>query len=240
MKAPGSRRGAWAAVGGLALAAVFAGCGPSVVGPGAGGMASGTPATSATGSAATSASGGTSSSTATSSSGGTGGGASCTEDSDCPVGPCDGCPPADRLCLAPLGVGDCKGDPCHPGTVPTCGPVATFGGLSRPAAAAFDGTNMWVVNGGGDRITELGPSGETLGTFAVGTSPEGIAFDGTNMWIADDGSSTVTKLSEAGAVLGTFVVVNGGSFSSTAGSVIAWDGTHVWVTSGGYGTVTVL
>jgi len=101
-----------------------------------------------------------------------------------------------------------------------------------PIAAAFDGTNMWVANFGSSNVTELSPTGSTLGTFSVGSNPEAIAFDEVNMWVANNGGNTVTELSPTGATLGTF---NAG----TKPSAIAFDGTNMWVANQGASNVNV-
>ena len=54
---------------------------------------------------------------------------------------------------------------------------------------------MWVVNTGSNNVTELSPTGATLGTYAVGNDPYGIAFDGANMWVTNFFDGTVTELS---------------------------------------------
>ena len=66
---------------------------------------------------------------------------------------------------------------------------------------------MWVTNASSNKLTELSPTGATLGTYPAGTDPQSIAFDGTNMWVVDQVlQGTVTKLSPTGAVLGIFMV----------------------------------
>jgi DNA-binding beta-propeller fold protein YncE len=61
---------------------------------------------------------------------------------------------------------------------------------------AFDGTNIWVSNADDSTVTELSPTGATLGTFATvtfGTGPDAslrasetpMAFDGTHMWLVN-------------------------------------------------------
>ena len=84
---------------------------------------------------------------------------------------------------------------------------------------------MWVTNFSDSTVTELSPTGATLGTFTVGNGPRGIAFDGTNMWVTNYYDNTVTELSPTGATLGTFAVRR-----LPAG--IAFDGTHMWVANG--------
>ena len=60
---------------------------------------------------------------------------------------------------------------------------------------AFDGTSIWVANGGSDNVTKLRASdGAALGTFLVGSSPDAVAFDGTSIWVANADSHDVTKL----------------------------------------------
>ena len=57
----------------------------------------------------------------------------------------------------------------------------------NPLGLAFDGTNMWVTNHGGNSVTKIqvhGPGVNILGTYSVGVQPYGIAFDGTYMWVA--------------------------------------------------------
>jgi len=51
---------------------------------------------------------------------------------------------------------------------------------------AFDGTNIWVANGGNSTVTELqAGTGAVVATYTVGGAPRGLAFDGTSMWIAN-------------------------------------------------------
>jgi hypothetical protein len=80
--------------------------------------------------------------------------------------PCNVCPPALGLCVAPLApvaslpAGICEGTlpPCNHRDL-TCGPSGVFTVGGYPDALAFDGTNMWVANGYSDNITKLSPSG---------------------------------------------------------------------------------
>ena len=66
---------------------------------------------------------------------------------------------------------------------------------------AFDGTNIWVTNYGGNTgntVTELlASTGARVNTYTVGKGPYGIAFDGANIWVANAGDNTVTKISSA-------------------------------------------
>ena len=47
----------------------------------------------------------------------------------------------------------------------------------------------------GNTVTELSPTGATLGNFAVTNGVSGeIAFDGTHMWVVNSSDNTVTEL----------------------------------------------
>jgi DNA-binding beta-propeller fold protein YncE len=60
---------------------------------------------------------------------------------------------------------------------------------------AFDGTNIWVADPGGNTVTKLlASSGATIGTYSVGNNPSALAFDGANIWVANEASSTVTAI----------------------------------------------
>jgi hypothetical protein len=104
-----------------------------------------------------------------------------------------------------------------------------------PSAICFDGTNVWVANGGSNNVNKLRASdGTILGTYAVGTHPLGICFDGTNIWVADSDSDNVTKLKASdGTIMGTFMV---GDYPDG----ICFDGANIWVANNGSNDVTKL
>jgi sugar lactone lactonase YvrE len=111
--------------------------------------------------------------------------------------------------------------------------VGTFTVGVNPITSAFDGANVWVVNGGGNgtgNVTKLRASdGTVLGTFNVGLAPIGIVFDGANIWVANNGSDSVSKLRASdGSLLGTF---NVGSILPYG---LAFDGANIWVTGSPY------
>jgi len=63
------------------------------------------------------------------------------------------------------------------------------GGGNNSGAAAFDGTNLWVIGGS---LLKLRPrDGQVLASFPV--NGQAIAFDGANLWVTDLGGNTVTK-----------------------------------------------
>jgi len=164
----------------------------------------------------------------------------CTQDSDCAVGPCNGCRSGAQLCLAPLGPvaslvpGACKAvlPDCTPPSTVTCGIVGAFPVGNLPQGLAFDGTNLWVTNSGNGTVSKLSLSGATVGTYPVGAVPAYLAFDGMSMWVVNNAGSSVagsvTRLSLTGATLGTYPLT--GNLQG-----IAFDGTNMWVVDSGWG-----
>ena len=86
---------------------------------------------------------------------------------------------------------------------------------------AFDGTNMWVANAGGNSVTQITPAGVGTTYTGTGAGPIGIAFDGINMWTANN-SGSVTKITSAG-VMTTYAVTGAPQLYG-----IAFDGTNMW------------
>src|SRR5215467_1179657 len=70
-------------------------------------------------------------------------------------------------------------------TIPTGG---------SPNGIAFDGANIWLVNGPPNSVTKLRANdGAVLGTFPLGNVPGYAAFDGVNIWITNLLDQTVSK-----------------------------------------------
>lgn len=117
--------------------------------------------------------------------------------------------------------------------------VATFGvgsgNNSAPSGLAFDGTYMWIVAAGDNKVYKYGLDGSLVASYnAGGGSAEGIVFDGTNIWIANPLSKTVTKLlASDGTNLGAFGV-------GTLPISLVFDGTSIWVANFSSGTVSKL
>ncbi|HSY92585.1 MAG TPA: DNRLRE domain-containing protein [Candidatus Binatus sp.] len=111
----------------------------------------------------------------------------------------------------------------------------TYSAGSAPIGVAFDGTNIWVANSGGNTVTALlASTGATVGTYSVGSAPFGVAFDGTNIWVTNSGGNTVTALlANTGATVGTYTVGK-----NPRG--VAFDGINIWVANSGDNTVTAL
>ena len=111
----------------------------------------------------------------------------------------------------------------------------TFSVGSTPYGVAFDGTNIWVANSGGNSVSKLlASTGAVVGTYPVGQNPYAIAFDGTNIWVTNYGSASLTELvASTGSLVATYT-----GFPYPFG--IAFDGTNIWVTNGASDSVTKL
>lgn len=111
--------------------------------------------------------------------------------------------------------------------------IATGGG---PTGIAFDGTNIWVANGGTNNVTKIRASdGAVQGLFAAGAFPQAVEFDGSNIWVVN-GTGSVTKLRASdGACVGTCNFAVG-----FAPSGIAFDGANIWVANTNSNNVTKL
>jgi hypothetical protein len=115
---------------------------------------------------------------------------------------------------------------------------------STLTSMVFDGANIWVVNGSGNKpdnnVVKLRASdGAVLGTFSMGlNSPGGMAYDGANLWVTNldplrcSTCQSVLKLRASdGAVLGTFPVGSnpvGMVFDGATIRVASSGGPRVW------------
>ena len=90
----------------------------------------------------------------------------------------------------------------------TANKTNTYTVVASPNGIAIDSAgDVWVVNEGGNNVTELSPTGATIGTYAVGTNPLRIAIDSVgNVWVVNDSGNTVTELSPTGTTIGTYAV----------------------------------
>lgn len=107
-------------------------------------------------------------------------------------------------------------------------------GATAPAAACFDGTNLWIASRGSS-VAKVSPrDGAILATYAVPGDHLGCVIDGSSLWVPDYSGTTVTKVSlKDGSVVGSYAVQ-----SNPQG--LAFDGTYVWVANLNSGTVTKL
>ena len=109
--------------------------------------------------------------------------------------------------------------------------MTTYTGTgSNPEGIAFDGTNMWTANYGGNSVTKITPTGTMTTYTGTGSEPYGIAFDGTNMWTANIGGNSVSMITPTGTIT-TYTGTGNGPLG------IAFDGTNMWTANYG-GNVT--
>ena len=114
------------------------------------------------------------------------------------------------------------------------GRAATFPTGSVPVGVAFDGTNIWVANGGSNTVSKINRVTGAKTDYATGTSPTEVAFDGANIWVANFGSNTVSKINPNGVAPGTPI-----NFTTGNGPRgVAFDGTNIWVTNQNSNTVS--
>ncbi|WP_395092725.1 YncE family protein, partial [Ilumatobacter sp.] len=68
--------------------------------------------------------------------------------------------------------------------LPAC-QTATVTVKQDPRGVAFDGTYIWVANFGGETVSKIDPTNNSVTNIVVGTNPFGVAFDGTNIWVTN-------------------------------------------------------
>ncbi len=79
--------------------------------------------------------------------------------------------------------------------------LRSFGGFSRPHAAAFDNSgNLYVVDSGNDRVIKFSAQGDSLACVSGSgfgdtqfESPDGIAVTGTDVYVADYGNHRIQR-----------------------------------------------
>ena len=113
-------------------------------------------------------------------------------------------------------------------------------GLNTPVAIAFDGTNLWVSNEGGDTLTELASSDGSLVAVrpfwhrSLGdTQPGAMAFDGHYLWVVNaPGFTGWTSLNSVEAINPStgkrYGEVNQANNLSGWPVSVAFDGTNLW------------
>jgi len=119
----------------------------------------------------------------------------------------------------------------------TVGTTIKLSSNSGPVGIAYDGTNLWTANCGGNgcpgnAVAKIEPpfSTQKVRYYSVGSGPWSLAFDGANIWVVNYNGGTVTKLlAKDGSVTGTFLpCVTDGSAKKPQG--IAFDAANMWVT----------
>ena len=105
---------------------------------------------------------------------------------------------------------------------------------ASPGAMAFDGTNVWVANAGGNTVSRINASTgvKVPSDIGVGSGPSALAFDGTNMWVANRLVGTLARVNAATGEPATALIVGGQP------QALAFDGTRMWVANRTLGTVS--
>jgi streptogramin lyase len=121
------------------------------------------------------------------------------------------------------------------GSVTTGSATGSFS-VSNPKVIAFDSKgDAWITALNPDRLVELSPNGQTIGSFSAGVFPNGIVVDASdNVWVTNYTPNTLTELSSSGTILKTISL----PFSRPAiiakdllgNFLISYDGSGNWIT----------
>lgn len=65
-----------------------------------------------------------------------------------------------------------------------------------PEGVAVGGGSVFVADGGGGAVWEIGPDGNLVDEISVGLNPADVAIDGKAVWVANSGSDTVSRIDE--------------------------------------------
>jgi hypothetical protein len=77
-------------------------------------------------------------------------------------------------------------------------------GFFQPIGILYDGTNIWVVDNGDNKLKKLDSNGNILLSANLGSTPRNPVYDGTNIWVPNVGSNSITVVrASSGAVLAT-------------------------------------
>ena len=111
--------------------------------------------------------------------------------------------------------------------------VATVTVGVQPRGIVFDGSYIWVANGGDDNIMKIDiDSNEVVATVDVGDSPYGLCFDGTYLWVSNYQDGTISKVDvDSNTVLDTVTV---GQWASSYPAGMVYLGGYVWVALVGF------
>ena len=119
-------------------------------------------------------------------------------------------------------------------------------GLSAPEGIASDGTDLWIVDRGKDRIFRFaGAASRTSGSVSASSSfalnsgngdAKGIETDGTHLWVVNDASTDkVFKYTLSGALRGSWTI--GGTNTPTGITLDPSSPSDVWIVDAGYDQV---
>ena len=111
-------------------------------------------------------------------------------------------------------------------------------GFSGPTGLVYDGTNMWVTDGGDQMLKKLDANGNIVLPVSVGNAPSHPAFDGTNIWVPNGNSASVSVVRATGPLVGTVLATLTGNGLNSP-TQIAFDGERMLVTNQSGGSVSL-
>lgn len=91
----------------------------------------------------------------------------------------------------------------------------------------YDGTNIWVADGGDGTLKKLDSNANILQAVTVGAGPQHPTFDGTNIWVPNGNASTMSVVRAAAGVVLTTLMGNG--LDQPTGA--SFDGERILVTN---------
>lgn len=111
-------------------------------------------------------------------------------------------------------------------------------GFSGPTGLVYDGTNMWVTDGGDQMLKKLDSNGNVVMSVSVGNAPAHPAFDGTNIWVPNGNSASVSVVRAIGPLAGTVLAtLTGNGLNSPTQA--AFDGDRILITNQSGGSVSL-
>ena len=102
----------------------------------------------------------------------------------------------------------------------------------------YDGTNIWVTDGGESKLKKLDNNGNILMSVAVGSLPLYAAFDGINIWVPNHNSQTVSVVRAGGTFAGTVLATLSGN-GLNGPQQAAFDGERILVTNNNGNSVSL-
>jgi len=109
-------------------------------------------------------------------------------------------------------------------------PVGTI-----PVALAYDGTRLWVANGGDNTVQAIDPAtGDVDAPVTVGNRPAALVFDGVRLWVANLDDGTVQAIDPVTGDVGMSIAVG------LRPDALTFDGTQLWVVNSGDNTVQAI
>jgi hypothetical protein len=116
-------------------------------------------------------------------------------------------------------------------------------GLSTPEGIASDGTDLWIVDRGKDRVYRFaGAANRTSGSASASSSfalnsgnrdAKGIETDGTHLWIVNDASTNkVFKYTLSGSLVGSWTI-SGTNTTPTGITLDPANPSDIWIVDSG-------